>query len=89
MHLRDYQHKNTLLPVTAPNTVRRSDTEFTHVLGVVVPLPWQGLCVPNRYKEGRNCLTAVVEYQASRADSNIDVYSFNRNVVSATLVWTY
>ena len=75
VHLRNYQHVNSLLPVLAPNSVRRFDTEYTHVVGLAVPLPYD--------------LTLTLTYQASMARSNIDAFTYNRNVVSVILGWTH
>jgi tetratricopeptide (TPR) repeat protein len=75
LHFRDYQHKNTLLPIANPNSKERFDTEFNNILGVVIPLPWN--------------FTFSIEYQSTRAYSNLDVFSFSRNVVSGVLIWSY
>jgi hypothetical protein len=75
VHLRGYEHVNTLFPVTAPGTVRRRDREYTSIVGVVIPLPYR--------------LSALIEWQRIWDDSNLDVFRYTRNVASATLVWTY
>jgi tetratricopeptide (TPR) repeat protein len=75
VHLRGYRHPHSTLPADAPNTTRRSDTEYTHVVSVTVPLPRD--------------LALVVQYQVSRARSNLDPFTYNRNVVFVYLVWTY
>jgi hypothetical protein len=75
VHLRNYDHVNTLFPVTAPGTVRRRDREYTSIAGIVIPLPYK--------------LSALIEWQRIWDDSNLDVFRYTRNVVSATLVWTY
>lgn len=75
VHLRDYEHVNTLFPIAAPGTVRRRDREYTSIAGVVIPLPFK--------------LSALVEWQRIWDDSNLDVFRYTRNVVSTTLVWTY
>ena len=75
LHLRDYRHTNTLLPVTAPNTVARYDREYNHIVGLSVPLPRD--------------FTLLLEYQATVARSNLDVFAFDRNFFSLSLVWSY
>lgn len=75
VHLRDYLHKNTVFPTQAPDTRRRSDTEYTNVFAAAMPLPYN--------------LSLTVSYQATFARSNLDVFQYRRNVVSAILGWTY
>jgi hypothetical protein len=75
VHLRQYLHKNVILPSQAPSTVRRHDTEFNNVFAVVTPLPYS--------------LSFTVSYQTTFANSNLDVFQYRRNVVSAILGWTY
>jgi hypothetical protein len=55
--------------------VRRRDREYTSIAGIVIPLPYK--------------LSALIEWQRIWDDSNLDVFRYTRNVVSATLVWTY
>ena len=75
VHLRDYRNRHTLLPVSAPNTKERFDTEYTHVLGLTVPLPHN--------------LSLAADYQVSVNRSNLDAFRFHRKVVSVILTWTY
>jgi tetratricopeptide (TPR) repeat protein len=75
VHLRSYRHNHTTLPPDAPNTTRRSDTEYTHVVSLTVPLPWS--------------LAFVLQYQRTWDESNLDLFSYTRNVVFSFLVWTY
>jgi hypothetical protein len=75
VHFRDYLHKNSLLPVTAPDTKRRQDTEFTNIARAELPLP-------------RN-LTLSAEYQSTVNNSNIDIFEYTRNVYSLILSWNY
>lgn len=75
LHLRDYRHLNTLLPLQAPNTVARYDREQNHIVGLSVPLPRD--------------FTLLLEYQATIARSNLDVFTFDRNFFSLSLVWSY
>ncbi len=75
LHLRSYRHAHSLLPIVAPNTRERTDSELTHVVRIEQPLP-------------RN-FTLAAEYQAIIARSNLPVFSFNRNVFTLTLAWQY
>ncbi|MBI4607937.1 MAG: tetratricopeptide repeat protein [Candidatus Rokubacteria bacterium] len=75
IHLRDYRNTNTLLPVASPNTKERFDTESTHMVGLTLPLPYD--------------LTLAAEYQRIVSRSNLAVFSFDRNVVSLSLIWSY
>ena len=64
-----------MLPVLAPNTKERFDTEYTHVLGLAVPLPAS--------------LTLVADYQATVSRSNLNAFTFTRRVLSVILIWSY
>ena len=75
VHLRNYRHKNTILPSQAPGTTERRDTEYTNVFSIVTPLPYN--------------LNFTVSHQTTLARSNLDVFQYRRNVVSAILGWTY
>jgi tetratricopeptide (TPR) repeat protein len=75
LHLRNYRHADTLLPVTAPGTRERRDRELVHVVRAEKPLP--------------GSLTLSVEYQVTIARSNLAIFSFNRNVYSLILSWQY
>jgi len=75
VHLREYLHRNVILPSQAPGTTRRRDTEYTNVFSVVTPLPYN--------------LSFTVSYQTTFAKSNLDVFDYRRNVVSGVLGWTY
>jgi tetratricopeptide (TPR) repeat protein len=75
VHFRNYRHKNTILPSQAPGTTERRDTEYTNVFSIVTPLPYN--------------LNFTVSHQTTFARSNLDVFQYRRNVVSAILGWTY
>lgn len=75
VHLRRYRSLNSILPIDAPGTVRRSDTEYTHTAGLSLPLSKD--------------LTLVAEYQRTNAHSNLAVFTFDRNIFSLSLVWLY
>jgi tetratricopeptide (TPR) repeat protein len=90
LHQRHYLHANTLLPVVNPGTREREDFEQNHVVRVEQVLaanigPASIGCAPTA-----PCpLTLAAEFQRTVADSNLAVYSYNRNVWSLTLSWQY
>ena len=90
LHQRHYLHANSLLPVVNPGTREREDSEQNHVVRVEQVLaanlgPASIGCASNA-----PCpLTLAAEYQRTVSDSNLAVYSYNRNVWSLTLSWQY
>ena len=90
LHERHYRHANTLLPVVNPSSREREDFEQNHVVRVEQVLaanigPAAIGCAPTA-----PCpLTLAAEYQRTVSDSNLAVYSYNRNVWSLTLSWQY
>ena len=90
LHQRHYLHANTLLPVVNPGTREREDFEQNHVVRVEQVLaanigPASIGCAPTA-----PCpLTLAAEYQRTVAESNLAVYTYNRNVWSLTLSWQY
>jgi tetratricopeptide (TPR) repeat protein len=90
LHQRHYLHANSLLPVVSPGTREREDSEQNHVVRVEQVLaanlgPASIGCASNA-----PCpLTLAAEFQRTVADSNLAVYSYNRNVWSLTLSWQY
>ncbi len=90
LHQRHYLHANSLLPVVNPGTREREDFEQNHVVLVEQVLaanlgPASIGCASNA-----PCpLTLAAEYQRTVSDSNLAVYSYNRNVWSLTLSWQY
>lgn len=90
LHQRHYLHANSLLPVVNPGTREREDSEQNHVVRVEQVLaanlgPASIGCASNA-----PCpLTLAAEFQRTVADSNLAVYSYNRNVWSLTLSWQY
>ena len=83
VHLRDYDHRNSLLPTYAPGTKRRSDEEYTNI--VRAELPFAG---PTLWGESTK-LTLSASYQSTVARSNIEVFDYTRNVYSLSLSWAY
>jgi tetratricopeptide (TPR) repeat protein len=90
LHQRGYLHANTLLPAVNPGTREREDLEQNHVFRI------EQLLAKNLGPSVIGCsptapcpLTLAAEYQRTVAESNLAVYSFNRNVWSLTLSWQY
>jgi tetratricopeptide (TPR) repeat protein len=75
VHFRRYTRVNTTQPTLAPGTKRRSDTEQTYVIRIEQALGFG--------------LTLSADYQIISADSNIPIFSFDRNVASLSLSWRY
>lgn len=75
VQFRDYRYSNTLFPTEAPGTVKRSDKEINHALGLWLPLPHN--------------LALSAELLFTTNDSNINVFTYDRQVLSISLVWTY
>ncbi len=90
LHQRHYLHANTILPAANPGTREREDLEQNHIFRIEQTVarnlgPSSIGCSPTA-----PCpLTLAAEYQRTVADSNLAVYSFNRNVWSLTLSWQY
>ncbi len=75
IHFREYRQAHLFLPVTSPNTMTRTDTEHLHVFRIEKPLPYS--------------LTLSAEYQGILNNSDLDVFTFNRNTVLLMLAWIY
>jgi tetratricopeptide (TPR) repeat protein len=100
VHLRQYDHVNTILPSPAPATKRRRDDEITTTFRGEYPL--LSTCGPRSLsgeprlesrppEPGADCVfwTLVGEYQHTTATSNIQVFDYTRNVFSLLLSLTY
>jgi len=83
VHLRDYSHKNSLLPTPNPGRKWRQDEEYNNT--VRVEAPFDG---PAIFGEATRMALALT-YQNTVADSNIAVFNYTRNVYSLTLTWSY
>ena len=75
VHLRTYQHANTLFPTTAPGTRQRRDQEITNIVRAELPLPYS--------------FTMALEYQSTINISNLPVFDYTRNVYTLMLSWSY
>ena len=80
LHYRNYHHRQAFLPVDDPGSQERSDREYTHTARIEVPLPWffrdQGFFV-------------TAEYTRKSVDSNIHVFSYDRNYGAIYFTWQY
>jgi len=83
LHLRDYTFKNALLLSNNPGRERRFDQEFNHDVRVEVPMGTV------RLGSRDTSVTFVLEYLSTNNNSNLDVFSFRRNVTSASVAWSF
>ncbi len=82
-HLRDYYHKNSVLPSTNPGSKWRQDEELNNTVRAEVP--FNG---PTVFGEATK-MSLAASYQNTLAYSNIAVFNYTRNVYSLTLTWSY
>jgi tetratricopeptide (TPR) repeat protein len=75
MHWRDYKYAQTVFLDDSGNLSARSDTERDLFLQISKPLPHR--------------LTVALQYQGIWNDSNIPVYHYSKNIVTALVTWTY
>src|SRR5262249_23675994 len=75
LHHRNYFNKHTLFPEDDPGTRRRQDDEYTHLLRVEVPL------------SGGFAVTA--DYQGTNQRSNLAPFTYERNIYTLSVSWTY
>jgi hypothetical protein len=78
VHLRYYTHDNSLIPVTAPGTVRRHDHETILLFSVAKDF----------VLKSQN-FTTRVEYLFDNNNSNLAPYAYNRQVVTSSLTWRF
>jgi len=81
------------------NSFARYDTEYNHYPRLIYPLVWEHDPVTYARTPGGNLgfligkipgnLSLVFDFQANLVRSNLDVFSYNRNVGSLSLVWSY
>jgi tetratricopeptide (TPR) repeat protein len=83
LHLRRYDHRNSVLPTYAPGTKRRSDDEYNNT--VRADLPFAG---PSLWGQATR-MTLSASYQNTVARSNIEFFQYTRNVYSLSLSWAY
>jgi tetratricopeptide (TPR) repeat protein len=83
VHLRAYDHRNSLLPTFAPGHRRRADDEYNNT--VRAELPFAG---PSLWGQSTR-MTLSASYQNTAARSNIEIFEYTRNVYSLSLSRTY
>jgi tetratricopeptide (TPR) repeat protein len=93
VHLRRYRNRNTILPSTAPGTIKRKDDEYTHNVRVELPIAYSPAwaCGPwgSVRERTEKCLTLSADYLYSDVHSNVAIFDFKRNVFSLILSWSY
>ena len=80
LHYRNYLHNNKFLPADAPGTKERNDKQFTNTVRAEVPLPW--------FFQGQS-LFVTGEYTNTIVNSNLDLFSYNRNYGAIYFTWQY
>jgi tetratricopeptide (TPR) repeat protein len=80
LHYRDYRHRQAFLPLDDPGSDERSDREYTHTARIEVPLPW---FFPDQ------AFFVTAEYTRKSVDSNIHVFSYDRNYGAIYFTWQY
>lgn len=75
LHYRDYLDNHSLFPTAHPGTRARQDEEFNHVIRVELPLP--------------NGFVVSADYNGTLARSNLAPFSYDRNIYTLALSWSY
>jgi tetratricopeptide (TPR) repeat protein len=83
LHWRAYKYKNSLIPATAPGTIRRRDTEPVHLFSVGKDFHMFSEDLRN------NNFTAAIEYLFDNSRSNLDPYAYKRHVVTTSVAWRF
>ncbi len=91
-HWRSYKYKNSLLPVTALNTIKRRDQEPVQLISVAKDFstdssksfPFVG-CDPH----GSCPFTVSLDYLFDNNDSNLSPYAYKRHVVTTSFTWRF
>jgi Tfp pilus assembly protein PilF len=83
IHLRDYYHKNVVLPSLNPGRKWRQDEEMNNTVRAEVP--FDGPTVLGETTK----MSLAASYQNTVANSNVKVFEYTRNVYSLTLTWSY
>jgi len=96
VHFRSYRNFNVILPILRPNTFARYDTEYTHNPRLEYPIVERrtqtcnlGFLCGEKGGKIPGDLLVRAEFLADIARSNLDVFTFNRNVVTLSVVWSY
>jgi tetratricopeptide (TPR) repeat protein len=85
LHYRDYLHRNLFLPTDDPGGKERNDREYTNTFRVEMPLTW--LITWSFFKSQSLFVTA--EYTNKIVNSNLDLYSYQRDYGALYFTWQY
>ena len=75
VHWRNYKNAQTLFTDDSGNLSKRDDTQQTHLVQLIKPLPYN--------------LTFTAQYQHIRNGSDIPVYDYTKNVFTGLFTWSY
>ncbi len=81
IHWRQHKYHHSLLPATAPGTVKRRDWQPTHLVSVSKDF----MCE----RSGGCALGAAIEYLYDKTNSNLAPFDYTRHVVTTSLVWRF
>ncbi len=87
VHLRDYRNFNVILPILSPNIKARFETEYNHHVGLIYPLTGNVQFLETAKMPGVLYLSA--DFQATVAKSRLEVFTYNRNFASLSIIWAY
>jgi tetratricopeptide (TPR) repeat protein len=88
VHLRDYYHKNSVLPSQDPGSKWRQDEEINNTVRAEILLARPRLPFLDPAL-AETSLSLAATYQNTLANSNIAVFNYTRNVYSLALIWSY
>jgi len=75
LHHRDYLNKHSLFPEDDPGTRKRRDDDVSHLVRVDVPLG--------------SGFTVSADYQGTNQRSNLAPFTYNRNIYTLSVSWSY
>lgn len=75
VHWRSHRYKHSLIPATAPGTVKRRDVEPVHLFSVA--------------KDFLTDFTGAVEYLFDNNRSNLAPFTYKRHVVTTSIAWRF
>ncbi|HEY3303531.1 MAG TPA: tetratricopeptide repeat protein [Candidatus Binatia bacterium] len=74
-HWRAYKYNNSILPATAPGSVRRRDRQPVHLTGLA--------------KDFLENFTVAIEYLFDQGKSNLAPFDYHRHVVTTSVAWRF
>ena len=80
---RAYKYKNSLIPATAPYTIRQRDTEPVHRFRVEKDFRMFSADTRN------NNFTAAIDYLYDNNRSNLEPYTYKRQVITTSVIWRF